>query len=196
MKRIITGSFLGACLLILAAPVKPQDKPNPAKDESKSAEVRPEEPLVKVLIVFAEYEGDKKLKSLPYTMLIHSDRTSKTRIGSRVPVATGKDGGSVQFQYIDVGTNLDCSFESGKDGKYQLRMSLERSWVESNVALATENSPSAEGGGGTFREPVIHQVKFDNTISLRDGQSLELNSATDPVSGKIIKVEVTLNIVK
>jgi hypothetical protein len=199
MKRIIIGSFLGACLLFLAFPVRPQDKSNPPRDEAKSAESRSEGPLVKVLIVFAEYEGEKKVKSLPYTMLIHADRPSKTRIGSRVPVATGKDGGAVQFQYIDVGTNLDCSASPAQDGKYQLRMSLERSWVEGDVSVDSEMKAanvSQEHKESIFREPIIHQVKFENTISLRDGQALELNSATDPVSGKIIRVEVTLSVLK
>lgn len=198
MKRLIMGSFLGACLLFQGLPAKSQDKPNPAKDETKNAESRPEGPLVKVLFVLAEYEGEKKVKTLSYIMLIHADSTSKTRIGSRVPVATGKDNGAVQFQYVDVGTNLDCSARPTQDGRYQLRMSLERSWVEGDVSIDNEMkaNPSQERRESVFREPIIHQAKFDNTIYLRDGQTLELNSATDPVSGKIIKVEVTLNALK
>jgi hypothetical protein len=198
MKRLIMGSFLGACLLLQAVSARSQDKPNPPKDETKSAESRPEGPLVKVLFVLAEYEGEKKVKTLSYIMLIHADSTSKTRIGSRVPVATGKDNGATQFQYIDVGTNLDCSARPAQDGRYQLRMSLERSWVEGDVSLGDElkANTSQEHKDSVFREPIIHQAKFDNTIYLRDGQTLELNSATDPVSGKVIKVEVTLNVLK
>lgn len=198
MKRLIIGSFLGACLLFLAIPGRCQDKPNPSKDEAKSTEVQPDGPQVKVQILFAEYEGDKKVKSLPYTMLVQANRTGKLRIGSRVPVATGGDKGGLQFQYIDVGTNLDCSATPAQDGKYQLRLSLERSWVEGNVPVAMEKSPtpSAEHNDSLFRQPIIHQFRFDNTIFLRDGQTLETNFATDPVSGKVIKVEVTLNVLK
>ena len=83
MKRLIMGSFLGACMLFLAAPGRCQDKPNPAKDVAKSTEAQPEGPQVKVQIVLAEYEADKKVKSLPYTLLIQSNRTGKLRIGSR-----------------------------------------------------------------------------------------------------------------
>jgi Bacterial type II and III secretion system protein len=198
MKRLIIGSFLGACLLFLAAPIRCQDKPNPAKDVAKSTEAQAEGPQVKVQIVFAEYEGDKKVKSLPYTMLIQANRTGKLRIGSRVPVATGGDKGGMQFQYIDVGTNLDCSATPAQDGRYQLRLSLERSWVEGNVPVAMEKSAtaSAEHNDSLFRQPIIHQFRFDNAIFLRDGQTLETNFATDPASGKVIKVEVTLNVLK
>lgn len=198
MKRLIISGFLGACLVLLGIPSQCQDKPNPPKDEAKSTEMQQEGPQVKVQIVFAEYEGDKKAKSLPYTLLIQTNRTGKLRIGSRVPVATGTDKGSVQLQYLDVGTNLDCSATPAQDGKFQLRLSLERSWVEGNVSVAMEKSPtvSSEHNDSLFREPIIHQFRFDNTISLRDGQTLETNFATDPVSGKVIKVEVTLNVLK
>jgi hypothetical protein len=198
MKRLIIGNFLGACLLFLAIPGRCQDKTNPPKDEAKSTEAQTEGPQVKVQIVFAEYDGDKKVKSLPYTMLVQANRTGKLRIGSRVPVATGGDKGGLQFQYIDVGTNLDCSASPAQDGKYQLRLSLERSWVEGNVPVAMEKSATAspERNDSLFRQPIIHQFRFDNTISLRDAQTLETNFATDPVSGKVIKVEVTLNVLK
>ena len=47
MKRLIIGSFLGACLLFLAIPGRCQDKPNPPKDEAKSTEAQAEGPQVK-----------------------------------------------------------------------------------------------------------------------------------------------------
>jgi len=198
MKKLIIGSLLGTCMFFLTMPGRCQDKPNPPKDEAKSTEAQAEGPQVKVQIVFAEYEGDKKVKSLPYTMLVQSNRTGKLRIGSRVPVATGGDKGGLQFQYIDVGTNLDCLATPAPESKYQLRLSLERSWVEGNVPVAMEKSATAspEHNDSLFRQPIIHQFRFDDTIFLRDGQTLETNFATDPVSGKVIKVEVTLNVLK
>lgn len=198
MKRLIIGSFLGACILFLGVSARCQDKTSPPRDEAKSTELQHEGPQVKVQIVFAEYEGDKKVKSLPYSLLVQADRSGKLRVGSRVPVATGTDKGSTEFQYFDVGTNLDCSATPAQDGKYQLRLSLERSWVEGNVPVATEKSPtvSSEHNDSLFRRPITHQFKFDDTIFLRDGQTLEANLTTDPVSGKVIKVEVTLNVLK
>ena len=198
MKRLIISSFLGACLLFLAIPIKCQGKQNSPKDDAKSTEAQAEGTQVKVQIVFAEYEGDKKVKSLPYSLLVQANRSGKLRIGSRVPVATGNDKGAIQFQYIDVGTNLDCSASPAQDGKFQLRLSLERSWVEGNVPVTMEKAatPSPEHNDSLFREPIIHQVKFENTIFLRDSQTLETNFAADPVSGMVIKVEVTLNVLK
>ena len=56
--------------------------------------VRTASPL-KVQIVFTEFEGDKKVKSLPYTMVFtagsHRDaEVAKLRVGSRIPVLAEK----------------------------------------------------------------------------------------------------------
>ena len=65
--------------------------------------------------VFTEFEGDKKLKSLPYTFLVttHTRDASgeaKVRVGSRVPVYTG-GGQNVkltnQFGHGNLNVNKD-----------------------------------------------------------------------------------------
>jgi len=198
MKRILITTLMGVCVLLLGGSARAQDKPNPPKDEGKSAPAVIVGPQVKVQFVFAEYEGEKKVKSLPYTMVIDTSHNNKLRMGSRLPVATGKDGAAVQYQYIDVGTNLDCAALTAQDGKYQLRLSLERSWVEGDVPISSEKGEAAAKDhlDPIFRQPVIHQFKFEDTIVLRDGQTLETNYATDPLTGKVAKLEVTLSVVK
>jgi hypothetical protein len=198
MNRSLINSLMVVYLLMLGGAVIAQDKPNPPKEEAKNAPTMIVGPQVKVQFVFTEFEGEKKVKSLPYNMVIDTSHMNKLRIGSRVPVATGKENGGVQFQYFDVGTNLDCAALPVQDGKFQLRLSLERSWVEGDVSIASEK---VEGQGkdhsdSIFRQPVIHQFKFEDTIVLRDGQTLETNYATDPLTGKVAKLEVTLNVVK
>jgi len=198
MKRIFISSLMVACLLMLGRTAVAQDKPNLPKDEGRSAAPFTVGPQVKVQFVFTEFEGERKVKSLPYTMVIDTSHNNKLRMGSRVPVATGKDNGAVQFQYFDVGTNLDCAAIAAQDGKYQLRLSLERSWVEGDVSITSEKveSQAKDHSDSIFRQPVIHQFKFEDTIVLRDGQTLETNYATDPLTGKVAKLEVTLNVVK
>jgi hypothetical protein len=51
-------------------------------------------------------------------------------MGSRVPVYTGKENG---MQYLDVGSNIDCQAYHRRDGRFALRLSLDRSWVEGDV---------------------------------------------------------------
>ena len=122
-------------LLVMLTPIlQAQDKPKPDEKPVNEAQTTP----IKAVIVFAEYEGDKRIKSLPYTLYIDAPIASdwrgsmtKLRVGSRVPVYTGKD----QTAYYDVGTNIDACAIHTPDGRFRLGLNLERSWVEGNVVV-------------------------------------------------------------
>jgi hypothetical protein len=178
---VATLTFLGV------RPARAQDQPKP-DDHAVSAT-----PL-KVQIVFTEFEGDKKVKSLPYTMVFtagtHRDaETAKLRVGSRIPVLAGKDG---EFQYVDIGTNLDCRAEHLEGGRYGLKLSLERSWVQSEVHLGAEHTAGTSGGSKDYSQPVIGGYRTDSYLIARDGQTVETTVATDPLNGKQLKIELTL----
>jgi hypothetical protein len=119
----------------------------------------------------------------------------KLRIGSRVPLWTGKDGG---IQYVDVGTNLDCTADRLEDGRFGLRIALERSWIQGDTSLAVDQSPQGQTGTpiGPLKEPVIGQYKTVEYLIMRDGQTIETTVATDPLNGKQLKIELTLNALK
>jgi len=175
-----------------------QDKSKP--EETPKSEVR--STPVKATVVFAEYEGDKKVKSLPYTLYINAPDSPelrpagwvKLRVGSRVPVYTGKD----QFSYFDVGTNIDARAAHTPENHFLLYLSLERSWVEGDVVVPVGRPDSAESEAtaGRFRQPVVRQFKSELDLKLREGQVLESTMATDPLSGKVLKVEVSVSVVK
>jgi hypothetical protein len=180
--------LLAVAAMVFSLPAHAQEKPKP--DERSSA-VSP----LKIQIVFTEFEGDKKVKSLPYSMVFtagtHREAEfAKLRIGSRVPVYVGKEG---QFQYVDIGTNLDSRAEHLEDGRYALRLSLERSWVQAEMHMPIDNPAStAENKVVEFSQPVIGQYKTDVFLIARDGQTVETTVATDPLNGKQLKIEVTL----
>jgi len=144
---------------------------------------------VKVSVVFTEYEGDKKTKSLPYTLYVNAPDAAelkpqwvKLRVGNRVPVYTGGDKGS--FTYLDVGTSIDSRAAHTPEGYFLLYLNLERS--------------SAEGStlAGSFQQPIIRSFKSELDLKLREAQVMESTMATDPISGKVLKVEVSLSVVK
>src|ERR1041384_5411371 len=118
-----------------------QDKPKTS--EQNSDDIRFSRASLKVQVVFTEYEGDKKLKSLPYSFLVttHTRDTwpeAKIRVGSRVAVYTGGEHGSIT--YMDVGTNIDCRAEAVAEGQYRIYLNLERSWVEGDVLVTVEKA--------------------------------------------------------
>lgn len=177
-----------------------QDKPK-AEDRPKAeAQTTP----VKVTIVFTEYDGDKKTKSLPYMLYINAPDAPevkpqgvKMRVGNRVPVYTG--GSTGNMTYLDVGTAIDARAAHTPEGHFLLALGVERSWVEGDVLVPVQKPAETtvpEPHAGSFHEPIIHSFKSDLDLKLREGQTIETTMATDPISGKVMKVEVTLAAIK
>lgn len=174
---------------------KSEEAPEKSKTEEKSKaeeklkvkeKEKSESPIpLRVQLVFTEYDGDKKVTSLPYSFFVNAEErrarpNTQIRDGVRIAVPTGKD--SAQYQYIDVGTNIDCSAQSQDDGRYKLILSLERS------SFSQETSTSSL--------PIIRTFRTEINPILKDGQTFEGVMATDPMNGHVYRVTVTLNVPK
>lgn len=184
-----------------------QDKPKEGRDKEKreevvkAAESRKEITPLRVQVVFSEFDGEKKVSSFPYTFLVnaddHSGQTASVRMGLRVPVATGSRPGAdapVQWQYVDMGTNLDGRAEKTADGRFVLHLGVERS---SAYSPGAEGKPTSVAGREvTNAQPVIQQFRTSINMLIRDGQTIQSTVSTDPVTGHVLKVDVTLNVVK
>ena len=120
----------------------------------------------------------------------------KLRVGSRVPVYTGGTAGSMT--YLDVGTNMDARSAYTGEGRLLLQVKIERSWVEGGVSVpvAKSDGSASEISSGHFREPIIRNFTSELDLKLREGQSVESIMATDPLSGKVLKIDVSFTIVK
>jgi hypothetical protein len=166
-----------------------QEKPKP--------ENNPEPKTLKLQLTVTEQEGEKKLSNLPYTIFVevadvagHSSPATKLRIGSRIPVATGVQGEKLEFQYIDIGTNLDARAYSAGQDKYELVIAIERSWVDGEIPAQTG------ANAGVWKQPSIHQFKTEFTLKLRDGQTIQSTQAADPLNGRVLTLTVTMSIAK
>ena len=140
MERVAKATFLVVTLVTLAPYVLTQDKSKTADEPAAGIQEVKMTP-VKVAITFVEFEGDKKVKSLPYTIIVVADGkppSTKVRMGSRVPVYTGKENG---MQYLDIGSNIDCQARHTQDGSFELKLSLDRSWVEGDVSVRAKKIP-------------------------------------------------------
>lgn len=199
MRKIIVPLI---CLL-LAGMLQPsgwsQDRDKSAPEEKTKKQEWIGIPI-KVQVVFGEYDGDKRVKNLPYTISLNAMRNpdvfnpwTKLRIGNRVPVSTGNG----QMTYIDVGTNIDSRVARTDDGRYALQLNVERSWVDGATGVPQKpSSQSAEAKPCQSEDPVVQQFKSELNITVREGETIESTLATDPMSGKVTKVQVTLTTVK
>src|SRR3974390_28584 len=114
--------------------------------------------------------GDSNTKVLQKPQLWALDNEKATlKVGDRIPIATGSFGASggtqgygalvkTQFQYIDVGVNIDITPHIHSDREVTLKMTLEISSV-----TGTQNI-------GGINQPTIGQRRIDLESRLRDGE--------------------------
>jgi general secretion pathway protein D len=108
-------------------------------------------------------DSHSKVIQRPQMRAMDGEKAS-LKIGDRVPYATGSFqsglGGSVntQFQYLDVGVNIDITPYVHADNEVTLKMSLEVSSVTGEQNLGGNN------------EPTIGQRRIEHTARLADGE--------------------------
>ncbi|HVI08956.1 MAG TPA: cohesin domain-containing protein [Candidatus Binatia bacterium] len=115
--------------------------------------------------------GDSDTKMLQNPQVRALDNQKATlKIGERVPVATGSFqpgiGGvginplvNTQFQYLDVGVNIDVTPHVHADREITLKITMEISSVVGQSSI------------GGISQPIIGQKKIEHEIRLRDGES-------------------------
>ena len=187
MKRITVAALF--CGLIFSSPGLLAQEKTEQKSEAKR-EITP----LRVQVVIAEYDGEKKITSLPYTLLVNAEnprgQKASIRMGLRVPIATSPN----TIQYQDLGTNLDGWAGRAEDGRFILRLGVERS---SAYSASNAQKPATAGENEHLStQPVIQTFRSELDVLIRDGQTIESTIATDPVSGRVTKVAVTVNILK
>lgn len=152
---------------------------------------------LRVQLVISRYQGEKKTGSLPYTFVVTAGASSvRMRMGVDTPVPTfglQEAEGKTKlvrngFNYKTVGTNIDCRARDLGDGRFWLDLGVENSSAMSGAETAGETPAT---GAPLFR-------RFETSINplLRDGQTVQTIASTDPVTGEVVKIDVTLNVLK
>ena len=123
--------------------------------------------------------GDTDTKMLQNPQVRALDNQKATlKIGERVPVATGSFqpgiGGvginplvNTQFQYLDVGVNIDVTPHVHSDREITLKITMEISSVVGQSSI------------GGISQPIIGQKKIEHEIRLRDGESSLIGGILD-----------------
>ncbi len=117
---------------------------------------------------FLMNDATTKIIQNPMVRAVDGQKAS-LKIGDRVPVATGSFqpgiGGvginplvNTQFQYLDVGVNIDITPKVHADREITLKIMLDISSVTSRVNI------------GGIDQPVIGQRKIEHEIRLREGE--------------------------
>jgi hypothetical protein len=213
VKHVHAVALAIALALALGADVPRAQTPTASSDAPKAAQpaMKPGTPL-QVQVVMSRFQGDKKVSSVPYALSVTAiappwvGRPSQLRIGAEVPVpamsaprVAGKPAsdadpnipvGGGPMTYRAFGTNIDCSAVTTGDGRFRVSLTVEDSSLYLDGQVAQSAAQKATD------PPIMRSFRFSNEILLRDGQSAQFAAATDRVSGEIIKVDVTVTVVK
>jgi hypothetical protein len=193
------NSIVIATLLIVAAnatSAPAQDAVPVAPGRSTSAKTLV--PL-EVEVVISRYMEAKRISSLPYTVAVNAngpevhlsmgtDVAVPTTTFMPAPAGDGKGQASplMSYNYKSVGTSINSRALATEDGRFDLQLNIDDSSVF--------QSPSTVPGGNQM--PAFRSFRSRNTLLLRDGQTREYTAATDRVSGEVVKISVTLKVVK
>ena len=156
---------------------------------------------LEVEVVISRYMDAKRISSLPYILAVNANGPEvQLNMGTDVAVpvtsfapaapaaadAKGQAGPLVSYNYRSVGTGITSRASVTEDGRFDLQLFIDDSSVY--------QSPSTVPGGNQM--PAFRSFRSRNTLLLRDGQMREYTAATDRVSGEVVKISVTLRVVK
>ncbi len=197
MTKSIQTFVLVVAVALTAPFAAAQEKEKPAA-APKASNAPPVVIPLKVQIVIARYQGEKKISSMPYTLTMNANNRSNLRMGTKIPVmmvssvgdAKTPDGKPIPqvgpIQYQDVGTNIDCGSTALDDGRILLGITVDDTSVY----------PDEQVPGGTKGNPAFRSFRATNSMVLRNGETGQFTTATDKVTGETVKVDVTLTVMK
>jgi len=204
LRLVLAASFLaipmGAARAQAPVPAPAQAPPGvtgpPLREAWVPSVPAKEGALLKVQVVISRYQGEKKISSQPYTLSVGANGPRATmKMGTQVPVLTGPavsgpDGKPLpqSYNYRTVGATIECTARSLDDGRYRIELTLD----DTSVAAEDPGPQPFSKGIPQFRSFQISGA----TAVLRDGQSTQLTTAAEKVTGEIAKVDVTVNVVK
>jgi hypothetical protein len=162
---------------------------------------------VKIDVVVSRFQSEKKISSLPYTLFVNANGNNvNLRIGVDVPVGssvvtsgnenptgggrtTSTSSTTNRTEFRNIGTSIDCWVRQLPDGRFMVNLRVQDSSIF--TADADTRAPLKLADPMAFRT-----YSFSNELPMRDGQSLLWATATDKITGEILKLESTLTVVK
>lgn len=195
MRQRALAAALAVFATVVSVTAQQAQKPD-ASPQPQNTSASPPVPL-RVQLVISKYKGEKKITSLPYTISTAVGRPARLRIGADAPysatlapVKPAPDGQTasppVSFSYRTVGTAIDCTATASGDGRFRLDLTISHNSI--NYADDTMSPPKGA--------PVFPTFSTTNTLVLKDGETGQLTTAADPITGEVLRVDVTLSVLK
>jgi hypothetical protein len=172
----------------------------PAMAQQPAAAPPRDSPTFKVDVVFSRFQGTKRISTMPYSLVVNSSQpghpnSTNLRVGVDAP--TGRAISSTQNgvtttspEYKYVGTNIDCWITDRNTPTYEVHLNLQ------DYSLASQANGDTSTSAPTRFDLAIRNFGVSNTLTMRDGQTVEFSVGTDPVTGETIRASVTIAVLK
>jgi hypothetical protein len=159
---------------------------------------KPSAPSLNLTVVFERIQSEKRVASVPYTLsLIADGRASRVRMGIQVPLTgmRGQDANAPagNVVYRSLGNSVECAAEPREDGRFGLTCSFEQMSVYNG-----DPQPAGSAAAQTFpfAPPVLRAFTSETRMILGNGDTRQHVTGTDPVNGDVLRIAVTLAVVK
>ena len=179
---LCTAALVALGTMLWPSTARPQEATKEKQSKENSAEKQANPPnFYRLDYTIRELDHGKRTNTRNYTLKVQSGERAKFRVGSRIPVVTGTvvPGVSTQFQYHDVGVNMDCALRGEHDNIV---------WLNTRVELSGVAGPDS---GSVTLPPVVRNFSFEDTTLAPLGKST-LVGAIDDVSDRRYEIEVTV----
>jgi hypothetical protein len=185
------------CLLVLGLiavqRVPAQQSIENAKPQDTVRQADPPIHFYRLDLVLEQVDSNGKVtNSRSYSTTIstaHGDANAEIRTGGRIPIATGafeaNGGKSTQWQYQDVGVNIDARNARDVAGKLSLYLAAD----VTSVADAKESN-------GMNYQPVIEQNKWQGQVLIPIGKATPVFSSDDIRSKGAMRLLVTATLLQ
>jgi hypothetical protein len=141
----------------------------------------------KLQIVLSRYQGEKRIATQPYTMLVTVDgRPTNLAIGAEVPVPTGLDQTAFSYQMQRVGTDLQAAVVPSENA-FQLTLTV----TDRSHFINPKPEPGREKIGSI---PTFRSLTTSSRAILANGETAQVISALDPASNETFRIDVTLTV--
>lgn len=180
---LCTAALVAFGTMLYPSTARPQEATKEKQSKENAAEKQTSPPnFYRVDYTIHELDHGKRTNTRNYTLKVESKgERAKFRVGSRIPVVTGTvvPGGSSQFQYHDVGVNMDCV----------LREHDNLVWLYTKLELSSV--AGSDSGSATY-PPVLRNFSFEDTTPAPLGKSTLVGAIDDVNSDRRYEIEVTV----
>ncbi len=176
MKRAVAVMMILVASVFAGGQEKPAEVPSPLPKTERSLS------FYKLEYVLREVQDGKTINSRNYLMTVEDNDRGEAKVGARVPVATSSVGGVNQFQYIDVGVNINARVV-GKGDYAAVRTMLEIS----GFAIPEQTTVTVNSAV----QPVMKQMRTEMAAVVPLGKPTVIGMVDDVNSTKRYEVQLT-----